>query len=527
MKTLRTKFNYYLTNYPLFTIMTLGLLFRLLAAFLSKGYGMHDDHFSVIEAAGSWADGEDYGSWLPASGNQVPQGHSLFYPGFNYLLFVALKWLGIGRPATMMLINRLLHAVFSMAIVYYGYKITEKISNTRYAVTTGFILALLWAMPFLSVRNLVEIVCIPFLMYGFWVLVRKTNLTWKDFLWAGFVFGLAYSVRFQTMLIIGGVGLALLFRNFWGAVFLGIGSLLSIVLVQGGIDQLVWGKPFVEMIAYIKYNMVSSGAYGNHDNWLMYVEVILGFLIPPFSVLLAFGFARKWKSQLVMVLPFLIFLLFHSWFENRQERFILTVIPLFVVVAVPGWYEFYEKSAFWMRHTRLHRGIVTFFWVVNLAGLLVVSTSSSKLSRVESMAQLYDKRDEISALLIEDTSRNGSQMLPEFYLGKWVPVFMLSGLQNEADSLRAHGDAFLKIIYTPKFFRHTTPDNQPDYILFVSKNDIENRVNKMTDLFPALTHYKTIEPANIDRFVSWLNPVNRNETIFIYATGVDAANNDD
>lgn len=521
MGTIRTRFKYYLTNYPLYTVMVLGFIVRLLAAFFSKGYGMHDDHFSVIEAAGSWADGEDYGNWLPASGNTVPQGHSLFYPGFNYLLFVTLKWFGIGRPATMMLINRLLHAIFSMAVVYYGYKITEKISNTRHAITAGLILALLWAMPFLSVRNLVEIVCIPFLMYGFWVLMRKSSLTWKDFLWAGFVFGLAYSVRFQTMLIIGGVGLALLFRNFKGAIIFGTGSLLSIVLVQGGVDMMVWGKPFAEMIAYIRYNIVSSGAYGNHDNWLMYVEVILGFLIPPFSIMLAYGFGRRWKSGLIMVLPFMLFLLFHSWFENRQERFILTIIPMFVVVGVPGWYEFKEKSAFWLRNAKLHKGIVLFFWIVNLAGLLVVSTSSSKLSRVESMAQLYDKRNEISALLVEDTSRNGSQMLPEFYLGKWVPVYMLSGMQNEADSLRAHGDAFLKIIYTPRFFSHTSTDNQPDYILFVSDEAIEKRINDMKALFPGLEHYKTIEPANIDKFVSWLNPVNRNETIYIYQTNVD------
>ena len=54
---------------------------------------MHDDHFSIIEPAASWADGKDILGWLPNtqySWNR-PQGHSLFYPGISFIIIKALK----------------------------------------------------------------------------------------------------------------------------------------------------------------------------------------------------------------------------------------------------------------------------------------------------------------------------------------------------------------------------------------------------------------------------------------------------
>ncbi|MQY78241.1 MAG: hypothetical protein GH151_03475, partial [Bacteroidetes bacterium] len=73
-----------LTNYwnknPLLFVLVTGAIVRLLAVFFSKGYGMHDDHFLVIEAAQSWVDDFDYNNWLPINRpDNIPTGHSFFY----------------------------------------------------------------------------------------------------------------------------------------------------------------------------------------------------------------------------------------------------------------------------------------------------------------------------------------------------------------------------------------------------------------------------------------------------------------
>ncbi|MCB0484019.1 MAG: hypothetical protein KDC37_05600, partial [Flavobacteriales bacterium] len=62
---MRLSFNSFSLKYPLPTVLLLALVPRLVAAIFSKGYGMHDDHFLVIEAAQSWLDGFDYNRWLP------------------------------------------------------------------------------------------------------------------------------------------------------------------------------------------------------------------------------------------------------------------------------------------------------------------------------------------------------------------------------------------------------------------------------------------------------------------------------
>src|SRR5437868_11007577 len=101
---------------PLALIMALAVFFRLLASIFSKGFGWHDDHFLVIEAAQSWVDGTDYNRWLPINGNTTPSGHSFFYPGLHFIIFSILKWIGMSEPQSKMYIVRFFHALLSLII---------------------------------------------------------------------------------------------------------------------------------------------------------------------------------------------------------------------------------------------------------------------------------------------------------------------------------------------------------------------------------------------------------------------------
>ena len=76
-----------LENYKI--ILFAALVIRIISALFSKGYGMHDDHFVIIETAASWADGIDNSGWLPWSKQSIgiPQGHSFTYVGINFLFF--------------------------------------------------------------------------------------------------------------------------------------------------------------------------------------------------------------------------------------------------------------------------------------------------------------------------------------------------------------------------------------------------------------------------------------------------------
>ena len=76
---------------------------------------MHDDHFLVIETAASWAEGEDYNSWMPwtqvEQGIETPTPHqaNLAYPGVLTAFFKLMLAVGISSPTSQMFLIRLQH----------------------------------------------------------------------------------------------------------------------------------------------------------------------------------------------------------------------------------------------------------------------------------------------------------------------------------------------------------------------------------------------------------------------------------
>jgi hypothetical protein len=488
---------------PLTLIFFLAVVVRMLSVIFSKGYGMHDDHFLVIESAQSWVDNFDYNDWLPSSGN-LPQGHSWFYCGTHYCFFWLMKAIGISDPQWKMYIIRLLHAALSLITVVLGFKIAELVSNKSTARMVGLLLAIYWFMPFLSVRNLVEVVCVPFLIIPTWMLLRepKKNFALYFFL-AGIIAGLAFSVRFQSILFIGGLGLALLIQKKWKeAILFGIGAVLCMVTIQGVIDKLIWGKPFMEFHEYVRYNIENAQNYITQQ-WYMYFALLLGILLPPISFFLLFGFFRSWKKHLLLFLPSFIFLAFHCYFPNKQERFIFPIIPFIILLGIIGWNDFVNTSKFWNNRKKLLRGFWIFFWSLNLIPLLVVSVAYTKRSRVEAMVYLATKPD-FKRLVVEESFRDDFTMPPFFYLGKWYRDGYVDGVTSvfTIDSLCTRIQKM--------------PNRMPNYVIFFDEENLDNRIKGFKTCFPNIKYEATIEPGFIDKFIYWLNPINRNYRAYIY-----------
>ncbi len=190
-------------TYPLRSILILAFSLRLVAVFFAPGYLMHDDHFLTIEAASSWAEGEDYDNWLPWNQKERRVHPANFaYVGTQYVLFAGMKAIGLEDPKVKMVIIRLIHALYSLLVVYFGFKITERISNRKNALLVGILLAVLAIMPNFSVRNLVEFICIPPLVWATWNLIRidEKEGRWIKFtLLAGIGIGLATGFRFNVV----------------------------------------------------------------------------------------------------------------------------------------------------------------------------------------------------------------------------------------------------------------------------------------------------------------------------------------
>jgi hypothetical protein len=487
---------------PLTLIMIVAVLTRFIAVVFSRGFGMHDDHFLVIEAAQAWVDGVIVPGHLQGTAQElIPDGHSLFYMGLHYLLFKFMAVLGLYDPLVKMFIVRLIHAIASVYSVWLTYKITEKLSTKKDAALAGILMASMWFLPMLSVRNLVEIFCFPFTLAGIWYLLNAEQKKYPllYYILAGFILGMSISVRFQLIVFVGGVGLVLLIQRKWvPAVLFGLGALVSIFLLQGLVDDVIWGYPFAEFIEYVKYNIQAANDYITGP-WYNYLLLLAGIFIPPISLMLLFGFFRVWKKQLIIFLPAFLFLVFHSFFPNKQERFIFPIVPYIIIAGVIGWNSFLAVSKFWENHQKALSRAWVFFWVINLILLIPVSTAYSKRSRVEAMAYLLNYPG-IKVILAEDSNSGSAQMLPRYYSGQWMQALYKSKtgvVSYMADSLPCRV-------------------KDASFVLFYSDENLQARVDTMKKEIPSLVYEKTFMPGMIDKIMHSLNPVNRNETIYMY-----------
>lgn len=484
---------------PLLLVLMIGLILRLIAAFFAKGYLMHDDHFLVIEAASSWAHGTDYNHWLPwTPGNNGPEGHSFFYVGIHFLLFKLFLNLGLEDPHIQMLVIRLIHAFYSLLIIYYGFKLTLRYGNKNQARMVGLILAMLFVFPNFSVRNLVEMVCIPPLMGGLLQIGRYEESGLKrHVVFAGLVMGLAVGIRYQAGLIPLGVGLVFLIfnRNFKDFLIFGLSSAFAFFLTQLP-DLFIWEKPFAELTEYIRYNFLFGSTYFKSAPY-MYLLTIGGALIPPLSLFFLFGAIREWRRLKFLVMPSFLFLLVHSLIQNKQERFILPIIPLIIIAGMIGWYNYTHKSTFWQKRKALNNVLWGWFWLINSLVLCVATVSYGKRSRVEAMYWLYEQGS--PNFVVEYSFRDEIRYPPQFYSGYW-------GRYSRVDK-STDLDLFVDNL--------ENADNRPQFVLFYEEPQRSERIEAFNQQVP-IEFREFIEPSFLDETLHSLNPKNRIERVHIY-----------
>lgn len=495
--------NHYKAKFsPLQQLLLLGFLVRLVAVFFSKGFGWSDDHFLIIETASSWADGYT-NRWFPSERfpDQVPQGHALLYIGIHYYIFSFLNFIGWHEPQSRMTFIRLIHALWSLLIIYYGYKIAEKSSGKKVAWYTGIFLAFFWFMPFISVRNLVEFVCVPAILAAIWQLMQDDNKS-KRFFYAGLWLGFAFSVRFQTTFITAGIGVALLLQrtSFKQLSTFIVGFLVLVFFSQVVVDLVIWHRPFAEFSAYVQYNLDNATNYGV-DVWHMYPDLILGLLIPPLSILLFAGYFVSWKKSPFIFWSVLFYLAFHIYFPNKQERFIMTVLPLIIISGTEGMFSLYWK--FYKRIPKnLFRVCKIFVVSINLILLPILSVSYSKRHRVESMTWFY-LNDRNARFMLEDSNKENDVLIPPlYYAGHYFYTIGINKTYTPDSALKAVKE--MSIV------------ERPSYVIFWQAEKIDARVDSLKKRFPKMEYVTTIEPSLIDKTLYFLNPLNDNHQAFIY-----------
>ncbi|MGB9771786.1 MAG: glycosyltransferase family 39 protein [Candidatus Kapaibacteriota bacterium] len=492
MKIQFRQFEKYLIKKPVLWLFVLTLLVNLPAVFFARGYGMHDDHFGPIEQP--WAVIHNPDLWHSRT---TPHAHSIFYPLLHYILFKILYALGITDPQEVMLVVRFLHSLYSTITIIFLYKILSVNFEQKIALRSVLFLVVLWIMPFLCVRNLIEMVCIPPLAVGFYLLV-KPNTNWKNLALSALFFALAFAFRYQTLMMSGTVLLILVFKKqFKDAIVFGGSLLLFALLIQGSVDVFAWGYPFASFAEYVWYNFTHRGDYTTGPIY-RYFLLLLGIFIPPLSFFIIKYFFTNFNKHIYIVLPILVFFVFHSIFPNKQERFILPIVPFVFTIGMANFIASVENGEIFAKRRKYYNLVLILFWLFNIPLFVALSFNYGKKTRCESLYFLSKQHDVRGVFQI--TGKLGPFKPPEFYLNKYgTPVVEIPRI----DSLG----------------KFTADKTQPNYaVIYGEAVEIDSlKISAEKILGRKMVFLAEIKPSLVDWIVYKLNPkYNKNQTARIY-----------
>ena len=479
---------------PLLVIIALAIAVRLFAVLFATGYGFHDDYFLVIQPAQGWLEGQELNHMLNPNEEGKLSGRSILYPFVHYVIFGAAEWVGITTPEVKMLLVRFLHMLFFVVGIRWAYQLTVMLSTKNNAKAVGIFMALFWMFPQLSVRTLVEVVPIPLMLLASVHTVKysKGLSSMRSIWWAGVLLGICFSLRYQTLFFAGGMGLALLLMGRWKAMLaLAAGIMIPIALIHGIGDFFICGFPFCKICYYVEYNIIYANSYIT-EAWYFYLLILLGVLLPPAGFLLMFGFFRAWKVDVVLWAGTLAFLVFHSIFPNKQERFVFTIIPHIMILGYISWQQFVAQSTFWQKREKLHHAVWILFWLMNAPLLYFYTPYANKQARTEGMAYLRERGDVRNFVLFDPVAKE-VKPAPMFYLGQHLPYLKWDrkvGAEKRRLELARLSDALY-----------------PNYLIIMQKRgeDIQHKVDSAKVLFPDIKYLETVKMSGVDAFRNTLN----------------------
>ncbi|MBS4028898.1 MAG: hypothetical protein KGZ58_09685 [Ignavibacteriales bacterium] len=506
----------YFQHHPLRTLLLIGFTVRILAAIFSKGFLTLDDHFNLVVDAD-----------LLASGEVLPKDYkdSILYPLVVSFMMKGTRLLGISSPDTEMLFVRLFHAGISLFSIYFVYKILERKSNSETANLGGLLMATFFIFPFTSVHQFEESLSQIPLLASLWFVVKNKNEVieeiteqqssisfvsrdfqrWNLFL-AGVFLGIALILRFPLLSFVLPFSVILLFisesRKHFIFFLFGLTLVVLLQAVSNVSTNGEFGYSFKRNYGFLfsrgQELMQSASGYPSGPPW-RYAETLLAVFLPPFSILFFVAVFRSGKKYLLLSLPAMIFFLAHSLIANKQERFLLPILPVLIILGVAGfsnlknWFEEYS------RRWKTYKALWFYFLAVNTILLCISLFMYGKKDRVEPFVYI-ERQKNVSAIIVAQF--NYEFLVPEYYLGKPMPKYFIIGKRKQVSAL-------VKEL--------SLQQETPRYLVLYS-NSVSSDISLLEEsLRKKLIYETTISPGIGDYLANKMNPkYNKANTALIY-----------
>lgn len=393
-------------KHPLLSILIIAGTLRLFAVIFSQGFMAHDDHFETVRIAWAW---HNEGIFLDDSTLRW-EGKPDVGPGrnalYNLFLLGTMKIssvFGVEHLDQHMYFDRLIHALLSLLPIIFGYKYLREETDENTALVGGLILGAHFMMPFFAVRNLIEMVGADFLVPALYFAHRSMkNSSYRDALLAAILSAIAFMLRFPVAAALIAVPIAILIsKRDWRRAGIYCVSLVAAIGILDLLDIVTHGRYLGSL--YVLTHVTGSATLVGP--WYRYLLLILGIMIPPFSIMfLGSMFQREAiRKHLVMLLPALMFVLIHSMIPNKQERFMIPIMPVLIILGCAGMSYFYRAKAY-VKWRKLVIGLWIWFIVINTILLIPFTLNYAHRGLVDSMVYL-SRQDDVDGVVFDCTAR--------------------------------------------------------------------------------------------------------------------------
>ena len=418
-------------EHPLLAVLILAAALRLIAAIFSQGFLTVDDHLVLVDTADRLA-----------SGIPLPRDYkrSILYPGSVALVMRALRAMGNTSPDVEMLVVRLIHAAGGVLGVYFAWRILDRVAGKEAALLGGLLVAAFFPLPVTSVHQFEEAVCQVPLLAGCWWRLKADDAEFRAELWS-FLSGAATMttliLRFPTLPFVLTFAAVVLWRpaqGFRGSYF--VLGLLVMFALQAASNAAINRDPWYYFFETFGHRAGIGGDYPQGPPW-KYLGTVAFLFLPPFSLLFLAAAIRGGRMFPLLGIPTLGFFVATSLVPNKQERFLLPVLPALLILGAVGMSpvrDWFARRGW----TRAYRWSWGYFIAVNTMLLGVGLFSYGKKDRVEPLVQVQRRHDATGVVVAEFAY---TFPVPTYYLGRPQPaVFVLkdrNALARDAAAARA------------------------------------------------------------------------------------------
>lgn len=308
-------------------IVVAGLAARVALAFYSDNIFHPDEIGQHLEPAHRLAFGYGFVTWEWRFGMR-----SWAIPGFIAGILLALDAAGLGQANVYIPVVRVVFCLISLSVIVSSYSIAKSLVSERAGLTAAACAAFWYELIYFAHKPMTDIVS-AYTFLGCMALTLAPGSGKGKAIGWGVLAALTVGIRF---LIGPAVAVLLVFVVLrWPRrdVVLALAASVLVVGLFGLLDYATWGIPFISMFNFFLY----SGWYGLSKEFGVQPVYfyLLGIAAKFFGVVLLIALLslRRPKTVMPVLLCAGVTLLEHTAAAHKEYRFIISVIPLLLILA--------------------------------------------------------------------------------------------------------------------------------------------------------------------------------------------------